>query len=146
MDFRGQDRSSWLQQHLEKSKHLVEVIVDQIDRTDRPEPDLIRNCIVALIDHHRHETRLNEALLENIDYPEEIRILIQGMQEEIESRLTDLIVRSPAIHSDNPSLTAWLVLQTITSLADQYAIYDHERFNEEEFVIALSAIIEKMLY
>lgn len=125
------------ERHIERAHARVDSVLQQLERAPCPLRELVHALVDAMVDVHLDEPELHRVLFEECPKKAPVPELEQRSEQELLTRLVNILAEHPEVEVADVELAAILIGQAIESLCHDFVLHgatpttDRKRFTTE---------------
>ena len=131
--------------HVEEGLEWMESLLAEASFRPPDLAPLLRRFVEAMIALHRREPRLHRVLFEEAPLPPSLRRRLAQREEDLASRVADLLAVHPDLEVPDAGLAGYLLVRTVEGLVHGFILHPPERIDVDEFAEEVVRLLHRYL-
>jgi AcrR family transcriptional regulator len=133
------------ERHLKEGFEVMGTLLAETSSRPPGLTPLLRRFVEAMMALHRREPRLHRVLFEEAPLPASLRRGLARREEELASRVADLLASHPDLELPDAALAGYVLVRTVEGLVHGFILHPPERIDVEEFTEEVVTLLYRYL-
>ncbi len=134
-----------VERHVREGERIVGSLLVELIECSPPLREALERALLALLELHRHESKLHRVLFEEAPRSPELRKRLEQMFDQVSIGLERYLVDRPEVKVADVRLAAQLVAQTIEAITHGLVIHPRAGVAPDEYARETATMLERYL-